>query len=78
MITKLTIDMETKSLEIEVGLPKAMLQIAFLDGKAMRLVTTSESSTAYETHQRITLGAINCFWIKKSNQICYDCRRRAA
>jgi hypothetical protein len=78
MITKLTVDMKTKALEIEVGLPKAMLQTAFFDEKAMRLVTTSESSTAYQTHQHVALAAIDCDWIKKSNQICYNCRRIAA
>jgi hypothetical protein len=70
--------MQTKDVEIEVGLPKAMLESTFSGEKPMRLATISASPRGYETHQRIQMAMINCLWIKRSNQVCYDCRRQIA
>ncbi len=74
------VDMETKSIEIHVALQPATLKTAFPGEKPMRLVTTSASSTAYETHPstKALLAIIDCEFKKSSNHICFDCRRRAA
>lgn len=80
VVSDVIVDMETKSIEIHVQLPKHMLESAFSSENAMRLVPTSASSTSYETHPQpfVTLGISDCRYVKRSNAVCFDCRRRRA
>jgi hypothetical protein len=79
VVTRVVVDMETKAIKIDVAMPSEMLKSAFSGEKAMRLATTSASSGGYGTHRPLDfLTLIHCDWIKSSNRICYDCRRRFA
>jgi DNA invertase Pin-like site-specific DNA recombinase len=83
VVSSVIVDMETKAIEIYVQLPKHLLETAFLGEKAMRLVSTSASSTSYETHRQpaLTLAVFDCQYVKHANPAnsgCFDCRRRAA
>lgn len=84
VVSSVIVDMETKSIEIHVQLPKHVLESTFSSENAMRLVPTSASSTCYQTHPtlRILLGCVICLedridergLIKRP---CYVCRRAA-
>jgi hypothetical protein len=80
VVSKVVVDMETRAIEIHVALPTAMLKSAFLSKNPMRLVTTSASSTSYETHptMRVNWGLIECSYVKAHSAACYECRRQIA
>ncbi len=80
VVSNVIVDMETKAIQIHVQLPKHMLESAFPTENAMRLVTTSASPTSYETHRQsvVMLGIADCRYVKRSNAVCFDCRRRRA
>lgn len=78
LVGKVVVDMETKDIEIHVALSAQMLKTAFASEKPMRLASSSLSPGSYKTHRPAALIAmIDCQFKKASNQICYDCRRRA-
>ena len=84
VVSSVTVDMETKAIEIHIQLPKHMLESAFSSENSMRLVPTSASPTSYQTHLpvHIALGRFACIerrihehgFIKRS---CYVCHRAA-
>ncbi len=79
LVSRIDVDMETKAIEIHVSLPNSMLKTVFSSEKTMRLITTSGSSSGYETHPLASdalVALVNCQFLKVSNQICYDCQRR--
>jgi DNA invertase Pin-like site-specific DNA recombinase len=80
VVRKVVVDMETKAIEIYVQLPSELLKTAFSAQKAMRLATTSASSSDYETQRWSSnlICLIDCQFEKLSNAICYCCRRKAA
>ncbi len=78
-VQKVVGDLETKDIEINLSLPAW----AFLQNNAdsaMRQVGNWPSSCSYETHheQVVRLGIVDCQYIRSSNLVCYNCRRRAA
>jgi hypothetical protein len=79
-IVEIVVDMGSKEVGIFLATPSSCVFPQQSGGEAMRLVGTSASSSAYQTHQAQTfiLTTITCRLQKLANSICYDCRRRAA
>lgn len=81
LVSKVIVDMQTKAIEIHVNLPITMLKTALSGENAMRLVTTSGSSTSYETHPHeatMLLATVVCQFQRFEKRIRYNCGRRPA
>jgi DNA invertase Pin-like site-specific DNA recombinase len=80
VVGRISIDMETKAVEVQMMLPLGMVLSGETSEKAMRLVGNSASSTSNETYQpiRIELGRFDCAENRLAGKPCYICRRRAA
>ena len=80
LLVAVVVDMETKGIEITVQLPKGLLKTALSGQKAMRLVSTSASSTDYETHRPESnrLAIVICDASIRRIGLCYSCRRKTA
>lgn len=79
LVPKVTVDMDTKAIEIHVQLPSEMLKTAFSAENSMRLVSSLGSSSDYETHPsiRAILGSFACTERRGRRWFCYECRRAA-
>jgi hypothetical protein len=79
LVPKVTVDMETKAIEIHVQLPSEMLKTAFSAEKSMRFVSSLGSSGDYETHPsfHVLLGIFDCMERRAVGRPCYECRRAA-
>jgi hypothetical protein len=85
VVSRVTVDLETKAAEIELALTLDLAQGLQNRDLPMRLIGTLESSTSSETHPaiRVELGRFDCteVWIGVRGWIgrpCYQCRRRSA
>jgi hypothetical protein len=60
-------------------LPQDILKTALSAEQSMRLATKTPSPSVYETHHpAASIAIIHSDWIKSSNEICYQCRRKVA
>jgi hypothetical protein len=71
--------METKDVEVSMSLP-AWAFAQKNEDFGVRPVGSWPSSISYETPQRLVvqLGVVDCRYVRRSSQVCYQCRRRAA
>lgn len=80
VVEKVVVDMESKEVEIFLATPSSLVIPQQNGTDAMRLVTTSASSTSDETHQRhvVRLAIVDCHYVKLPTSVCFECRRRPA
>jgi hypothetical protein len=78
VVEKVVADMETKEIEIFLGLPSVGAIGQYNADNAMRLVGISASSTSDETHRRLVAIIADCSYVKHSSGSRYNCRRRRA
>jgi DNA invertase Pin-like site-specific DNA recombinase len=78
-VEKVVGDMETKDIEVILRLPTWAFSLESKDS-AMRPAPNLRSQDKHETHVYlvIQLGVIECRYLLRPNNACYDCRRRSA